>query len=225
MVALISQILGCLFVAAAIGYAVGWLLRNRSAQSEERQLTDRETELRVKGQALDTAIYELKVKTSTLAALESKVSSLESLGRSAQHELVSRQERIDRLQQELKESQTRVASLEMEQQTRRERLGEQANMLSAYANEARQANAGRTHAQEQLALKEQEIHALEQRLAESDRRHAEIDRLKSQLAELEPAQGRVHWLEVQLSEKDAQHRRALHALEDDLSARDRRLAE
>jgi hypothetical protein len=32
-------------------------------------------------------------------------------------------------------------------------------------------------------------------------------------------------LEVQLSEKDAQHRRALHALEDDLSARDRRLAE
>jgi peptidoglycan hydrolase CwlO-like protein len=119
MIALISQILGCLLVTAAIGFTVGWLLRNRSAESDEHQLTDRETELRVKGQALDTAIYELKVKTSALSALESKVSSLESLGRSAQHELASRQERIDRLQQELKESQARTASLENEQQAGR----------------------------------------------------------------------------------------------------------
>ncbi|HEU4503173.1 MAG TPA: hypothetical protein VFR82_16100 [Nitrospira sp.] len=225
MIALISQILGCLLVAAAIGFAVGWLLRNQSAQSDEHQLTDRETELRIKGQALDTAIYELKVKTSTLSALESKVSSLESLDRSAQHELASRQERIDRLQQELKVSQTRMASLETEEQARRERLAEQETMLSAYANEARQANAARTQSEETLALKEQELLELQQRLVESDNRLAEIDRLRSQLTELEPAQGRVHWLEVQLSEKDAQHRRALHALENDLSARDRRLAE
>ena len=37
--------------------------------------------------------------------------------------------------------------------------------------------------------------------------------------------GRLHWLEVQLSEKDAHHRQAVHALEHDLAARDRRLAE
>src|SRR5688572_30965183 len=125
MIALMSQILGCLLVAAAIGFAVGWLLRNRSAQSDEPQQNDRETELRIKGQALDTAIYELKVKTSTLSALESKVSSLESLGRSTQHQLASRQERIDRLQQELKESQARIVSLETEQETRGERLAQQ----------------------------------------------------------------------------------------------------
>ncbi len=225
MIALISQILGCLLVAAAIGFAVGWLLRNRSAQSDEHQLTDRETELRIKGQALDTAIYEVKVKTSALTALESKVSSLESLGRSAQQELASRQERIDHLQQELKETQARAASSETEHRSRRERLAEQETTISAYAKEAQQANAARAKAQEELALKEQVVLEFQQRLVESDNRLAEIDRLKTQLAEFEPAQGRVHWLEVQLSEKDAQHRRALHALENALAARDRRLTE
>jgi hypothetical protein len=114
--------------------------------------------------------------------------------------------------------------LEAEHQTRRERP-DQDTMLSAYANEARQANAARAQAHEELALKEQKLLELRQQLLESDHRLAEIDRLRSQLAELEPAQGRVHWLEVQLSEKDAQHRRALHALENDLAARDRRLVE
>jgi predicted flap endonuclease-1-like 5' DNA nuclease len=35
----------------------------------------------------------------------------------------------------------------------------------------------------------------------------------------------VHWLEVQISEKEAQHRRIVHALEQDLADRDRRLSE
>ena len=96
MMALAFQMIVCLLVAAAIGAAVGWLLRHRSAESHAHSLTDLETELRVKGQALDTAIYELKVKTSAVMALESKVASLESLGRSAQEEVASRQDRIDR---------------------------------------------------------------------------------------------------------------------------------
>ena len=103
MIALAFQMVVCLLVAAAIGAAVGWMLRHRSAESHAQSLTDLETELRVKGQALDTAIYELKVKTSAVMVLESKVASLESLGRSAQEELASRQDRIDRLQQDLKE--------------------------------------------------------------------------------------------------------------------------
>ena len=69
MTALVAQMLGCLLVAAGIGAVVGWLLRHRSAVSNEHQLTDRETELRVKAQALDTALYELKVKTSSLMVL------------------------------------------------------------------------------------------------------------------------------------------------------------
>lgn len=224
MIAAIGQMLFCLLLAAAIGVAVGWLLRHRSALTDEHCVADLETELRVKGQALDTAIYELKVKTSAVMALESKVASLESLGRSAQEELASRQDRIDRLQQELKESQAQSLSSRSELQAQLERLADQETTLAAYANEVRQANAARTKAQEDLALKEQELLDVQRQLALVDSRLEELNRLRTKLEELEPAQGRVHWLEVQLSEKEAQHRHVLHRLEQDLAARDRRLA-
>jgi predicted flap endonuclease-1-like 5' DNA nuclease len=225
MIAAIGQILFCLLLAAAIGVAVGWLLRHRSALTDEHQVADLETELRVKGQALDTAIYELKVKTSAVMALESKVSSLESLGRSAQEELASRHDRIDRLQQELKENQAQHQSSRSEFQAQLERLADQETTLAAYANEVRQANAARNKAQEDLALKEQELLDVQRRLALVDSRLEELNRLRTKLEELEPAQGRVHWLEVQISEKEAQHRRIVHALEQDLADRDRRLSE
>lgn len=224
MIAAVGQMLFCLLLAAAIGVAVGWLLRHRSALTDEHRVADLETELHVKGQALDTAIYELKVKTSAVMALESKVASLESLGRSAQEELASRQDRIDRLQQELKESQAQSLSSRSELQTQLERLADQETTLAAYANEVRQANAARTKAQEDLALKEQELVDVQRRLALVDSRLEELNRLRTKLEELEPAQGRVHWLEVQLSEKEAQHRHVVHRLEQDVAARDRRLA-
>lgn len=223
MIAAVGQMLFCLLLAAAIGVAVGWLLRHRSALTDEHRVADLETELHVKGQALDTAIYELKVKTSAVMALESKVASLESLGRSAQEELASRQDRIDRLQQELKESQAQSLSSRSELQTQLERLADQETTLAAYANEVRQANAARTKVQEDLALKEQELVDVQRRLALVDSRLEEVNRLRTKLEELEPAQGRVHWLEVQLSEKEAQHRHVVHRLEQDLAARDRRL--
>jgi len=225
MIALAFQMVVCLLVAAAIGAAVGWLLRHRSAESHAQSLTDLETELRVKGQALDTAIYELKVKTSAVMALESKVASIESLGRSAQEELASRQDRIERLQQDLKENQACSQLARSESQTQLERLADQETTLAAFANEVRQSNAARTKVQEELAGKEQELADLQQRLVEADRWREEFERLRTKLEELEPAQGRLHWLEVQLSEKDAHHRQAVNRLEQDLAARDRRLAE
>ncbi|HSF70280.1 MAG TPA: hypothetical protein VLA47_07840 [Nitrospira sp.] len=225
MTALIGQMVLCLLVAAAIGVAVGWLLRHRSALLHEHHVTDLERELRVKGQALDTAVYDLKVKTSSLMALESKVSSLESLGRSAQEELSSRQDRIEALQQELKATQARTLSARSEFQTQLERLADQETTLAAYANEVRQANAARSKALQDLAVKEQEIVDLHQRLIDAESRLGELDDLRARIADLEPAQGRVHWLEVQLSEKEAYHRRMVHGLQEELAARDRRLAE
>jgi predicted flap endonuclease-1-like 5' DNA nuclease len=53
----------------------------------------------------------------------------------------------------------------------------------------------------------------------------EVTWLRARVEELEAAQGRVHWLEVQLSDRDAEHRTALHQLNDQLAERDRRLGE
>lgn len=225
MTGLVAQMLGCLLVAAGIGAVVGWLLRHRSASSNDHQLTDLESELRIKGQALDTALYELKVKTSSLMTLESKVSSLESLSRSTQEELTFRQERIEDLQKELADTKKRAVAAEREHQAELQRRADQDTTVAAYANEARLANAARTEAQQELAQKEQENVELKRHLAEIGNHLVEVDRLREHVAELEPAQGRVHWLEVQLSEKDAQHRRVVHDLENQLAVRDRRLAE
>ncbi|HSC56260.1 MAG TPA: hypothetical protein VLC51_03605 [Nitrospira sp.] len=225
MIALVGQMLGCLLVAAGIGAVVGWLLRHRSAVLNEHQLTDRETELRIKGQALDTALYELKVKTASLMALESKIASLESLGRSTQQELASRQERIDGLHKELMDAKQRSMAADVEHKAELRRLADQDTALTAYAREAQQAEADRTATQQDLARSEQEVLALQRRLAEVDDQLLELDRLRAQVEDLEPAQGRVHWLEVQLSEKEAQHRHAVHELENQLAARDGRLAE
>jgi predicted flap endonuclease-1-like 5' DNA nuclease len=223
--ALIGQMLGCLLVAAGIGGAVGWLLRHLSAAPTAQRLLDSETELRIKGQALDTALYELKMHTSALEILEDKVSSLESLDRSARQELTSRQERIHALQKDLTDAMQRLSASECGHKTSLQHITEQDAAVAAYADEARRADAARTSAQQELLLKTQEVLEIQQRLADLEGRLAEVDRLRAQVAELEPAQGRVHWLEVQLSEKDAKHRGALHQLKEELAARDHRIAE
>ena len=225
MMVLIGQMVGCLLVAAAIGGAVGWLLRHLSAAPIEQRLIDSETDLRIKGQALDTALYELRVNKSTLATLEAKLSSMESLGRSAQQELASRQDRVQTLQKELVNSQQRLSAMESDRKASLQRLTEQETAMAAFANEARQANAARTAAQQDLLQKEQSVIKLQERLDELEDQQVEIDRLRAQVAALEPVQGRLHWMEVQLSEKETQHRTNLHRLEEQVASRDRRIAE
>jgi predicted flap endonuclease-1-like 5' DNA nuclease len=97
--------------------------------------------------------------------------------------------------------------------------------MAGYAQEAQQANAGRTAAQQEIKVKEQELLDLQNRLTEAEGSLAQLERLRAQVLEMEPAQGRVHWLEVQLTGKDAEHRAALHQLDSQLAERDRRIGE
>ena len=225
MMILIVQMLGCLILAAGIGATAGWLLRHLSAAPLKQHLLDTETDLRIKDQALDTALYELKVTKTTLHTLEEKVASLESLGRSAQHELIARQDRIHQLQTDLTAAVQGASSSESDYQTYVQRLAEQDAALAAFTAEIRQANAARTAAEEKLKLKEQELAEFQERLTELDRQREVINRLREQIEMLEPAQGRVHWVEVQLSEQAARYRAALHELEQQVAERDQRLLE
>ncbi len=78
-------------------------------------------------------------------------------------------------------------------------------------------------AQQTLASNEQERHHLQRRIVELEAGVSEADLLRARLKELEPAQGRVHWLEVQLSDREAEHRASLHRLDSQLAERDRRI--
>jgi predicted flap endonuclease-1-like 5' DNA nuclease len=225
MIWLIGQMLGCLLVAAGIGGVVGWLLRNLSAAPITQHLLDTATELRVKEQALDTALYELKVNASAVHALESKLASTECLGRAIEQDLDTRNERIRMLQEELAAMAKQLSAWETDHAALLQRLSDGNAVTADYAREAREADAARAVAQQDLERKEQEVLDLEHRVTELEGRLAETERLRAQFAELEPAQGRVHWLEVQLSEKDARHRAAVHQLEKRLADRDRRIGE
>ncbi|WP_455245029.1 hypothetical protein [Petrachloros mirabilis] len=228
MTGLIFQMLGCLIVAAGIGAAVGWLWRHQSTTSHEQQMVDCETELRVKGEALDTALYELKLKSSTHAMLEAKVATLESLARSTEQDLIAKEDRISALQKELASARQRLLATESEHTASLCRLAEHDSAITAYVNEARQANAARTVAQQELLVTQKKISDLEQQLVASEKSLKELSRLRDQIASLKPYQGRVQWLEAQLSEKDAEHRVTLKRMKELLhhaESRERHTAE
>ena len=225
MIVLISQIVGCLLVAAGIGGAVGWLLRNLSAASLKQQYLELNSALRSKEQTLEKVQYELKAKSSAMQILESNIISAETLVQSTQQELSARNDRLQALQEELALRTQRLTVLEAEEAAVRRRASEFDVATAVQSEEAQQLQLVRQAAQQTLESNEQERHNLQCRVAELEATVAEAERLRARVEELEPAQGRVHWLEVQLSDRDTEHRAALHQLDSQLADRDRQIGE
>jgi len=225
MTILIGQIVGCLLVAAGIGGVVGWLLRHLTAGPLTQQFMDVTTTLRLKEQTLEKAQYELKVKAAAMQTLESKMMESEALDQSTRQELSARNNRLQALQEELAVRTQRLTFLEAEEVAVRRRASEYDAAAAAQAEEVQQFHLARQAAQQALDSKEQERHDLQHRVAELEATVTEVDQLRARVEELEPAQGRVHWLEVQLCDRDAEHRTALHQLDSQLADRERRIGE
>ena len=225
MIMLIGQMLGCLIVAAGIGGAVGWLLRNVSAGPLTQQLMDVTATLRLKEHTLGKSQYELNTQTAAVQMLESKMVESEALNQSIRQELSARNDRLQALQEELAIRTQRLTILEAEEASVRRRANEYDTAAAAQSEEAQQLHLTRQAAQQMLESNEREQRDLQCRVAKLDNAIAEADRLRARVEELEPAQGRVHWLEVQLSDRDAEHRAALHQLNNQLVERDRRIEE
>jgi len=225
MTILIGQMLGCLLIAAGIGGITGWFLRRLSVSKLDQHIADVTTSLQIKEQALELAHLEFEATASTVQTYESKLAASEAIARSAEQALASSIERLRAVQEKLSSATQRVAALESEQQASLQRYHDSDATMAAYAQEARQANAGRSAAQQEIKVKEQELLDLQSRLTEAEGSLAQLERLRAQVVEMEPAQGRVHWLEVQLTGKDAEHRAALHHLDSQLAERDRRIGE
>ncbi len=224
MITLIGQIFGCLLIAGGIGVVGGWLLRNLSASLLTQQFTDVTATLRVKEQMLEKARYELNVQTAAMQLLESKMIESEKLSQSTQQELAARNDRLLALQEELSLRSQKLTVVEAEDASTRRRASESDSVAAAaQAEEVQQLHLSSQAAQQTLASNEQERHNLQRRIVELETGVSEADLLRARLKELEPAQGRVHWLEVQLSDREAEHRAALHRLDSQLAERDRRI--
>ena len=204
---------------------VGWLLRQLSTGELTQQFMDVTTTLRLKEQMLEKAQYELKVQAAAMQMLESKIVESEELNQSTRQELSARNDRLQALQEELAVRTQRLTVLEAQEASVRRRASEYDATAAAQSEEAQQLQLIRQAAQQTLESNEQEGRDLQRRVAELDTTIAEADRLRARVEELEPAQGRVHWLEVQLCDRDAEHRAALHQLNSQLAERDRRIGE
>ncbi len=124
MTMLIGQMLGCLIVAAGIGGAVGWLLRQLSTGQLTQQFMDITATLRRKEQLLEKAQYELKAQTAEMQTLESKIIESEELNQSSRQELLTRNDRLQALQEELAVRTQQLMVLEAEEASVRRRASE-----------------------------------------------------------------------------------------------------
>lgn len=225
MTTLISQMLGCLIVAAGIGGIAGWLVRNLSTLSLERELAEINAALRRKEQAFDAAQHELKVKISAGQILENRVIVAEALVRTAQNDLALRNGRISALQEELATTTQRLSIVETELAAWHQQATDNTAAVTEHADQVARLTKAHQEAQQEAARSEQTLIHQQQRIDELEAALAASDHLRTRVQELEPAQGRVHWLEVQLSEKDAHHRTALQELEHELARRDQTIRE
>jgi predicted flap endonuclease-1-like 5' DNA nuclease len=272
---------GCLLIAAGIGFAVGWWLRRLPNSSPEFQSNDLAGLLRTKEQALEAMSRDLKVKSSAMQILEQKIMSAETLHSSVQRELISRNERLKTLEAELTARSRQLTSVETEATAARQRIHAIESHAAAQADDLRAAQeACRTAEQAREVLNEEirdvrdhvaqlneeladrdhrindvklilatqtnELHAAQQlcRTAEQARdvmarevgvlrEHiaqlneglADRDRLRAQVKQLEAMQGRVHQLEIELSDREAAHRGTIQQLERALTERDHRIGE
>jgi predicted flap endonuclease-1-like 5' DNA nuclease len=225
MTILIGQILGCLLVAGGIGGVVGWLLRHLSSGQLPQQFMDVTATLRLKEQMLEKVQGELNVQAAAMDVFKSKIIESEELSESTRQELAERNHRLQVLQEELADRTQRLTVLEAEEAFVRRRVSEYDAAAAAQAEEAHHFHLTRQATQQALLSNEQERHSLQRRVAELQASAADADRLRTRVEELEAAQGRVHWLEVQLSDREVEHRAALHQLDSQLADRERRIGE
>ena len=223
MMTLISQMIGCLLIAAGIGVGVGWWLRQIPKRSQEQPSHDATGLLRTKEQALDALTHDLKVKTSAVQILEQKVMSSETMHSSVQRELIARNDRLKALEAELTTRSKQLTISEGEGATARRRVSEIESILATQTHELRGAQQTCRNAEQAREIMEREVGVLREHIAQLNEGLADRERLRTQIKQLETAQDRVHQLEVELSDREAAHRGIIQQLERALTERDQRI--
>ncbi|MBL8074383.1 MAG: hypothetical protein JNL29_08425 [Nitrospira sp.] len=185
--------------------------------SLEQQYQELVNLLRTKERLLETTSHDLKVKTAAMQILEQKIMSSETQFNSAQRELASRGEQIKALEAELALRSKRVADIETDGAAAQQHVEELKSIIAAQAEELR----GTQQAREVL---KEEIRVLRQHVAQLNEGLADRDQVRVRMEKLESAQDRVHLLEVELSDREAAHRRRIQQLEQLLAERDQRIS-
>ena len=192
--------------------------------SLEQQYQELVNLLRTKEKALETTSHELKVKISAMQILEHKIMSSETMITSTQRELSARTEQMKALEADLAARSNRVTALEAEGNVARQRMTDLNLIIADQADELRGVQqACRASEQAQEVLKE-EIRVLREHITQLNEGITDRNYLRAQVERLESAQGGVHKLEIELSDREAAHRGTIKQLEQAVTERDRRIS-
>lgn len=208
MLTLIGQILGCLIVAVAIGMAMGWFLRSFTTSEKRQQLSEIAARLRGREHEMDSLHHELKVRTSAVQILESKMVAAEAALKDLQAEAAAKGDQIDALQTDLSDKTASSNALARETETLRQALAETEQALEDRAKGYADMQAELETAQDLMVRRDQEIATLKTWVDQLEVKDAEITRLRGRISELEPVRDRLAAAEARLLDLEQQGRKA-----------------
>jgi predicted flap endonuclease-1-like 5' DNA nuclease/chromosome segregation ATPase len=202
MLTLIGQILGCLIIAAVIGMAMGWFLRSFTTSEKRQQLAEIAARLRGREHEMDSLHHELKVRTSAVQILETKMVAAEAALKDLQAEAAAKSEHIDALQTELADKTAASNVLSREAETLRQTLAEAGQVVEDRTKHLREAQAELETVQELMVRRDQEIATLKTWVDQLEIKEAEIVRLRNRIGELEPLQEQLGMMQARLLETE-----------------------
>ena len=208
MLTLIGQILGCLVVAAAIGMAMGWFLRSFTTSEKRQQLSEIAARLRGREHEMDSLHHELKVRTSAVQILESKMVAAEAALKDLQAEAAAKGEQIEALQNELADKSGSANALMRETETLRQALAEVEQMLDDRNKGLTDVQGELEAVQDLMVRRDQEIATLKTWVDQLEMKEAEIGRLRGRVSELESLQDRLAATESRLLDSDQRAQKA-----------------
>ncbi|WP_447603486.1 hypothetical protein [Nitrospira sp. Nam80] len=206
MLTFIAQILGCLFIAAAIGLAMGWLLRSFTTSEKRQQLSEIAARLRGREHEMDSLHHELKVRTSAVQILESKMMAAEAALKDLQAETAMKTEQINLLQAGITDKTASANSLARETETLRQALAEAERVLAERATRYADMEAELETAQDLMVRRDQEIATLKTWVDQLEVKEAEIGRLRGQVKEVDSLQRQLAAMEAGRLEAEQQAR-------------------
>jgi predicted flap endonuclease-1-like 5' DNA nuclease len=208
MLTLIGQILGCLIAAAAVGMAMGWFLRSFTTSEKRQQLSEIAARLRGREHEMDSLHHELKVRTSAVQILESKMVAAEAALKDLQAEATAKGEQIGTLQTDLSDKTSSCNALERETETLRRALAETEQALENRAKGFADMQTELETAQDLMVKRDQEIATLKTWVDQMEVKDAEITRLRGRITDLEPVRDRLVATETRLLDLEQQARKA-----------------
>ena len=179
-------------------------------------------------QAREVLKEEIRVLREQIAQLKEGLADRDQL-RAQVKKLESARDRVHQLEVELSDREAAhrgtIQQLEQSMAERDRRINEFDSLAAAQADEVQDAlEACRTAEQAREVLKE-EIRVLREQIAQLNESLAHRERLRARVKKLEATQDRVHQLEVELSDREAAHRKTIQQLERALADRDLRIDE